>query len=98
SFAISWRLALYQGPEPMRSRALTGAPFESRSTLRYALQVLALCPMPAPSRWHVASAPARPPRFPVALVALETKKLTLGPGLNTRTVAEALNGLAMPSR
>jgi hypothetical protein len=34
--------------------------------------------MAAPSRWHVASAPARPPRFPVALVALETKKLTLG--------------------
>ena len=27
------------------------------------------------SRWHVASAPARPPKLPVALVALVTKKL-----------------------
>ena len=33
-FATSWRLALYQGPDPMRSRALTGCPFGPRSALR----------------------------------------------------------------
>ncbi len=31
------------------------------------------------SRWQVASAPASPPRLPVTLVALDTKKLNEGP-------------------
>src|SRR5580765_2678518 len=75
------RFALYQGPVPIRSRALVGrlAFDASRSTLRYARHVRAPCPAAAASRWHVASAPPRPPRSPVTLVALLTKKLILGP-------------------
>src|SRR5262249_45945741 len=80
-FATSARLALYQGPVPIRSRALVGRfPFAaSRSTLRYARQVRAPWPTAAANRWHVASAPVRPPRLPVTLVELVTKKLIVGP-------------------
>jgi hypothetical protein len=47
----------------------------SRSTLRYARQVRRPCPEAAASRWQVASAPDKPPRLPVTLVALVVKKL-----------------------
>src|SRR5262245_5667727 len=61
----------------MRSRANVGwLLFDaSRSTLKYARQVFDPCPTAAARRWHVASAPASPPRFPVALVALDTKNV-----------------------
>src|SRR5262245_54683582 len=61
----------------MRSRAFVGwLLFDaSRSTLKYARQVFDPCPTAAARRWHVASAPARPPIFPVTLVALDTKNV-----------------------
>src|SRR5262245_35331997 len=72
--------AFTHGPVPMRERALVGPlPLSgSRSTLRYARQVFELKPTDAPRLWQSASAPRRPPRFPVTLVALVTKKLIDG--------------------
>src|SRR6266850_1079204 len=51
--------ALYQGPVPMRSRALTVGLF----ALRYACHVLPPAPTAAASVWQCRSAPAIPPRF-----------------------------------
>src|SRR5215813_10644308 len=76
-------LAFTQGPLPMRERALVG-PFPlsgSCSTLRYARQVFEPAPTGVARFWQMASAPRRPPRLPVVLVALLTKKLKgLAPG------------------
>src|SRR4051794_24410776 len=62
-------LALYQGPVPMRSRALTVV------VLRYACQVTPPRPTAVARRWQRASAPGSPPRLAVVLVSLLTKKL-----------------------
>src|SRR6266581_2657451 len=73
-------LALYQGPLPIRSRALVGLLLlaGSRSTLRYACHVLS--PTAVAKVWQILSAPAKPPRLPVLLLALVTKKPMLGAG------------------
>src|SRR5262249_21311208 len=77
--------AFTHGPLPMRERALVGPlPLSgSRSTLRYARQVFDPAPTAVASVWHNASAPRNPPRFPVTLVWLVTKKLNVDvcPGL-----------------
>src|SRR5262247_2456222 len=51
----------------------------SRSTLRYARHRLLPAPAAVASVWQMLSAPRRPPRFPVALFALVTKKPIVGP-------------------
>src|SRR5689334_20545868 len=64
--------ALYHGPLPIRSRALT-AP--DPCVLRYACHVAEPRPAAAASDWQCASAPASPPRFaPSPFPTLVTKK------------------------
>src|SRR5467141_403617 len=59
--------ALNHGPLPMRLRASVGRLplLASRSTLRYARQVLLPTPAAFARFWQRLSAPARPPRLPV---------------------------------
>src|SRR5262245_22367148 len=96
--ATSTPLALRQGPMPIRLRASTGPPplAGSWSALRYARHSWPPAPAAVANRWHMASAPLRPPRFPVVLRELETKKvigplgfegivLSFAPQLATRT-------------
>src|SRR5262245_5786862 len=74
-------LAFTHGPVPMRERAFVG-PFPlsgSCSTLRYARQVFEPAPAAEARFWQMVSAPRRPPRLPVVLVALVTKKLMVLP-------------------
>jgi hypothetical protein len=68
-------LALNQGPLPIRSRASVGLLLfaGSRSTLKYARHVLSPCPTAVAKVWQIRSAPAKPPRLPVLLLALVTK-------------------------
>src|SRR6185503_10515288 len=62
SRAIIWPRALYQGPLPMRSRALTaGMPFLA-CWLRYACHMTPPWPAAVAICWQYASAPARPPK------------------------------------
>jgi len=76
--ALQCGVAFVHGPLPMRLRASVGRlPVSgSRSTLTYARHVLAPAPTAAARLWHSVSAPRRPPRLPVTLVALVTKKLS----------------------
>src|SRR4051812_37090881 len=73
-------LKLIHGPLPMRERAsVARLPLSaSRSTLRYARHVFEPTPAAAARLSHNASAPRRPPRLPVTLVLLVTKKLIVG--------------------
>src|SRR5215831_17252078 len=72
-------LALYQGPLPIRSRALTAL---DPCVLRYACHVALPRPAAAASAWQCASAPWRPPRFaPSPLPALVTKNDIGGGGV-----------------
>src|SRR4029434_7348935 len=75
--ATSTPLALRQGPMPIRLRASTGLPplAGSWSALRYARQSWPPAPAAVANCWHIASAPPRPPRFPVVLRELVTKKV-----------------------
>src|SRR6516164_5016217 len=82
--AIGTRLELYQGPCPIRSRALTAGTPGRAWVERYARQVLPPPPTAAASPWQWASAPASPPRSPpLPIGTLVTKKLIgcgCGPG------------------
>src|SRR6516165_12168324 len=82
SFPTIRPLALNQGPLPIRSRALVGLLLlpGSRSTLKYARHVLSPYPTAVAKVWQIRSAPAKPPRLPVLLLALVTKKPMLGGG------------------
>src|SRR6266550_320112 len=96
--AMRTPLALYQGPLPIRSRALiVGWPADPFS-LRYACHVLPPAPAAVASIWQCRSAPSRPPRLPpLPGPALVTKKLTelagcacwadAIPGTTIRTIA-----------
>src|SRR5688572_20754458 len=73
SLAAMTPLALYHGPFPMRSLALTG---DGPPVLRYALHVLLPAPTALASDWQCWSAPARPPRSaPLPDPVLVMKKL-----------------------
>ena len=77
--AMRTPLASRHGPLPMRVRASTAAPLSgSCSTLIYARHNRAPAPTVVASRWQRASAPRSPPRLPVVLVTLLTKKV-IGP-------------------
>src|SRR6516162_4398047 len=80
SFPTIRPLALNHGPLPIRSRALVGLLLlpGSRSTLKYARHVLSPDPTAVAKVWQIRSAPAKPPRLPVLLLALVTKKPMLG--------------------
>src|ERR1051325_99849 len=52
----------------------------SCSTLKYAPHVLSPCPAAVAKSWQIRSAPARPFRLQVLLLALVTKKPMLGGG------------------
>src|SRR5262245_8459977 len=82
--ATSTPLALRQGPMPMRLRASTGPPPLAGSwlALRYARHSWPPAPAEVANRWHNASAPLRPPIFPVVLVVLVTKKVMEPVGLD----------------
>src|SRR5688572_12253932 len=70
--AIGVPLALYQGPLPIRSRALTSG----IEVLRYARHGRLPAPAFAASVWQCLSAPANPPRLPpIPEPVLLTKKL-----------------------
>src|SRR5690348_10224038 len=58
----------------MRSRALTAGCPPVACVLRYARHVRAPAPAAAARSWQILSAPASPPRLPVAGDALLTKK------------------------
>src|SRR5690242_6853827 len=75
-FATITPFALYQGPLPMRSRALTPASPPGSAVLRYAFQLLCVDPAALASALQCASAPSSPPRFaPLPLPALVTKNV-----------------------
>src|SRR6185436_4719219 len=83
--------AFNQGPLPIRLRASVGwLPLSaSRSTLKYARQVRPPAPTAAARVWQRASAPRRPPRLPVVLVELLTKKPSV-------EVGAAVVGVVLP--
>src|SRR4051812_35307002 len=88
--------AFTHGPFPMRLRPSVGRlPLSaSRSTLRYARQVFEPAPAAVARFWHRASAPRRPPRFPVTLVALVTKKPSVADGAGVGFIVELLQAAA----
>src|SRR5580765_7171386 len=91
SCAIISPLKLYQGPVPMRSRALTAGWPGRACVLKYACQLRLPAPADVASVWQCASAPANPPRLPPSpMVSLVTKKFIIGEGFSPRGYSPGL--------
>ena len=79
-WAIRTPFALYHGPVPIRSRALTASCPVTAAVLRYACQVLPATPAASANRRQCRSAPSSPPSFaPSPGPALVRKKLVRFP-------------------
>src|SRR5262252_6676539 len=94
SEAIKTPFALYQGPLPMRSRALTADPPPAALVLRYARHVRLPAFTAFARAWQILSAPSSPPRLaPLPDPVLVTKKL-IGPvsggGIEAQAVSAAM--------
>src|SRR5436305_4121237 len=75
-FATITPFALYQGPLPMRSRALTPRSPPGNQVLRYAFQLVCCDPAALASALQWASAPSSPPKLaPFPLPVLVTKNV-----------------------